>query len=360
MNRILFKTALLVSAGLMLAGCEKLVHEYYDTPLPPADLTGQINQAGDSCSEFGWSLDGNSIVYTDGISFVKKIDLSSGTISTLASHNGSGYFAYISPCMTNDAVYYGTSAGEIRKVHPPDTNSILLRQITSQFFNTVNTIITSDNGGLIAFSLTVGASVFILDSTGALLHTVTTGDPCSPACFSSDNKTLYISNCSNSNQYMNFTSVVAYSLQSSSITPVASVVQPSYNNFWDVSLDSNGVHVVVKQDNQLILRNVTRGDSSIILTLAATNWSFDQSHLPDIICADFSSRANSFVIALYEAQEAYSGCNCSIDTWRATSISASTGHETASYSARIPITGVSFAPDGRNLAFIAGGRIFVK
>jgi hypothetical protein len=254
--------------------------------------------------------------------------------------------------MTNSAVYYGTSSGEIRKVHPPDTNSILLRQITLQF-TMVSRIVASDNGALIAFS--AGTSMFILDSTGTLLHTVNTGGPCSPSCFSRDNTTLYISNYSNS-----FTSLAAYSLQSSSISTVASVIPPDNTSFWDAAVDSNGVHVVVKKDNLIIVRNITRGDSSIVMTLTATNWSLDNSQLPDVTCANFSSRANSLAIALHEAKEAYKDCNCSVDTWRVVSVSASTGKETASYALRKPITRVSFSPDGRKMAFIAGGKIFVK
>jgi len=347
----------MLCAFLCTISCDKLVNEYYDTPIPQGDLGNPVTGDGDSCTDFGWSPDGSMIVYTDGLSFVKKIDLSSGSITTLSRGNGMGSFEYFSPRITNDAVYFGRRwmdlqtgllKGAICKAVFPDTSARTLQQFTAPVG--INLVVSGD-GKMIACAS--DSAVLVFDTSGMALHKISTNPGYVPFCFSQDNATLYISS-----NYPFFSGLNSFSLIDSSATSIMSGMANEAG--WDVIDDNAGLRVVVKKDNLIILRNITRGDSSILLKLTATNWSFNGSLLPDITCANFSSGLNSLAVALYEAQEAYKDCNCSVDTWRVVSVSASTGQETASYTARKPVTRVSFSPDGRKMAFIAGGRIFVK
>jgi hypothetical protein len=76
--------------------------------------------------------------------------------------------------------------------------------------------------------------------------------------------------------------------------------------------------------------------------------------------AVYSGRSKRLGFGLPIPVEPYENCQCTVDVSYVYSIDVAAQSEIASAQTRLPITKGAFSPDGKKLAFIAGGRIFVK
>jgi hypothetical protein len=365
MNRTILKISALLCAFLCTISCDKLVNEYYDTPIPKNDLSGAVTEEGDSCIDFGWSPDGRVIVYTDGVSFVKKVDLSSGSITTLLHRNSSNSFGYFSPRITNDAVYFGTRStnmqtlggtGALCKVVLPESPARILQQFTAFV---VKNFVVSGDGKKIACG--IDSSVLVFDTGGILLYRINTKPEYMPVCFSQDNATLYISSgyILSGSPFLSgtpfFSGLNSFSLIDSSTTTIISGMTNEMGR--DVSADSDGVRVLVETASTFVLRNLSSGTSVVI-------WSFtrpqSQFFNPYMNFAVYSGRSKRLGFGLSIPVEPYENCQCTVDVSYVYSIDVVAQSEIASTSTRLSITKGAFSPDGRKLAYIAGGRIFIK
>jgi hypothetical protein len=354
MNQTILIKSLILCAFLCIISCDKLENEYYDTPISKEVMSGAVTEDGDSCVDFGWSPDGNTIVYTDGVSFVKKVALSSGYISTLARRTRGGFFEYFSPRITDEAVYYGRKwmgsqpglpRGAICKISLPDTSAKILQQFDASI--AMNMIISDDSKKI---ACATNDSLLVFDTSGIVLHRISTNLHDVPFCFSQDNATLYIAS-----NFPFFKGLTSFSLIDSSTAAIISGMPNEAG--WSVSADSNGVRILIETASTFVLRNLSNGTSKVLWTFTRPQSQFFNSY---VNFAVYSDRTNCLGFGLSIPTAPYDDCKCTVDIWNAYSIDIAAQSETASNTTRHPITRGAFSSDGRKLAFIAGGRIFVK
>jgi hypothetical protein len=271
MNQTILIKSLILCAFLCIISCDKLENEYYDTPISKEVMSGAVTEDGDSCVDFGWSPDGNTIVYTDGVSFVKKVALSSGYISTLARRTRGGFFEYFSPRITDEAVYYGRKwmgsqpglpRGAICKISLPDTSAKILQQFDASI--AMNMIISDDSKKI---ACATNDSLLVFDTSGIVLHRISTNLHDVPFCFSQDNATLYIAS-----NFPFFKGLTSFSLIDSSTAAIISGMPNEAG--WSVSADSNGVRILIETASTFVLRNLSNGTSKVLWTLQGLNLNF--------------------------------------------------------------------------------------